>query len=212
MWWVMLATPRPRPHALPEKKASKSTYMHIQETRHDTTRREETRRLDAIRRTHDKHNKTSTARHKHSRGQAQQDRHNTTGTTSHAQHDRHATPHATGHGFSPLWASPHGYSPPRFVAFPPPVTAPVSTFIPPAGSSGSQGLRSQSSLTTRGIADVAAGKHRHSRNVTQGLRRQRTGAGQRDRPEVVAIWSSPPEVVASAAGTSRHSGTVTQGL
>ena len=111
----MLATPRPRPRPrkgkLPGEKAlqsSKSTYMHIQETRHDTTRREETRRLDAIRRTHDKHNKTSTARHKHSRGQAQQDRHNTTGTTSHAQHDRHNMARARrltsnrGYGVSPL--------------------------------------------------------------------------------------------------------------
>ena len=40
---------------------------------------------------------------------------------------------------------------------------------------------------------VAAGKQRHSPN-------EQHIAGRRDRPEVVAIWSSPPEVVASAAG------------
>ena len=126
---------------------------------------------------------------------------------------RHPT--ATGHGFSPL-GFPSGTSPPRFVAFPPPVTAPVSTFISPAGSSGS-GLSSRMTLA---ITAVAAGKHRHSRNVTQGLRRgQARGSEHRpEPPEVPSQLSSqppppapsqpasqpldwpPPEVDASAAG------------
>ena len=64
--------PRPRPHARgnspKEYSALKSTYMHIQETRHDKTRRDETRRLDA-------------ARHSTHTRQAQQDTHSETGTT-----------------------------------------------------------------------------------------------------------------------------------
>ena len=84
-------------------QSSKSTYMHIQETRHDKTRRDETRRLDATRRTRQAQQDTQQDR--------QQDTQNKTGTARfyHDMHNMASTPHSRsrgspscGHGIIPL--------------------------------------------------------------------------------------------------------------
>ena len=162
MWWVMLAAPRPRPQPREGgKSASKSTYMHIQETRHDTTkmRRDKTPRRD---KTHTR----QAQQDKHSKTQAQQVTHNMTGT-------QHGTPPHSNRSrvFAPGLPLRDFTSPvcgllrlPGLCGLPTPRSSSRLNLHPAtAGSSGS-GL---SSLMTRDITAVAAGKQRHSGNATR---------------------------------------------
>ena len=101
-----------------KKSAAKSTYMHIQETRHGKTRRDKTRRLDATRHTHDTHT-TSTTRQTRTARQAQHDKHNIHDTRT-RQHDPvhpYNQSRSFRHGPYMLWTAVQGFGPLRVFAW-----------------------------------------------------------------------------------------------